>query len=51
MNKRMNDPHRSVQDKTSTNLTEFLHQFEAVDSGHGASRQECLTHDTKKALV
>ena len=28
-----------------------MQQFETVDSGHGASRKECLTHDTKKALV
>ena len=49
--KHLNDPNQSVQDKQSINLNNFLQQFETVDSGHGASRKECLTHDTKKALV
>jgi len=48
---RLNDPHRAVQVSTSTSLDEFADQFEAAKSGHGASRIECMTHDTKKAMV
>lgn len=47
---RMKDHHRSVESQ-QCNLENFLHQFELASSGHGATRQECLTHDTKKALV
>ena len=42
---------RSVQNKQCTNLNTFLWQFKTVDFGHGASWKECLTHETKKALV
>ena len=49
--KRLKDPHRAVQDKTSTNLTSMLDTFKEAPSGHGISRVQCLTHDTKKALV
>jgi len=48
---RLNDPHRRVQDLSSTNLTTLLDQFKKSASGHGASREKCVTHDTKKALV
>ena len=48
---RMNDPHRAVQDPESSNLQTFLAVFQGAASGHGASRIQCLTHDTKKALV
>ena len=48
---RMNDPHRAVQDVESTNLQTFVTLFQEATSGHGASRIQCLTHDTKKALV
>ena len=42
---------RSVQNKQCTNLNTFLWQFKTVEFGHGASWKECLTHETKKALV
>ena len=48
---RLSDPHRAVQEPGSTNLTTFLRLFQEADSGHGATRIQCLTHDTKKALV
>ena len=48
---RLNDPHRAVQVPISTNLQPFLTMFQKAVSGHGASRIQCLTHDTKKALV
>ena len=48
---RLNDPHRAVQMPDSTNLQTFLTMFQQAASGHGASRIQCLTHDTKKALV
>lgn len=48
---RMNDPHRAVQDCKSTNLQDFLKLFQEAKSGHGVGRVQCLTHDTKKALV
>lgn len=48
---RMNDPHRAVQGPQSTNLKTYLTLFQGAASGHGASRVQCLTHDTKKALV
>ena len=48
---RLKDPNRAVQEATSTNLEEFADFFQASSSGHGSSRIQCLTHDTKKALV
>ena len=51
---RLNDPHRHVQDLTSTNLSVLsdYHQiFQRAHSGHGKGREHCVTHDTKKALV
>ena len=48
---RLNDPHRHVQDHTSTNLSEYHRIFKSAPSGHGKNREECVTHDTKKALV
>ena len=48
---RLNDPHRHVQDHTSTNLSEYHRIFKSAPSGHGKNRKECVTHDTKKALV
>ena len=48
---RMKDPHRAVQGPQSTNLQSFLAIFQEAASGHGPSRIQCLTHDTKKALV
>ena len=50
-NRRLNDPHRAVQEPGSTSLDTFLGFFQEADSGHGATRIQCLTHDTKKALV
>jgi len=50
-NVRLNDPNRHVQDKRSTNLGIFLKKFKKAESGHGVKRVQCLTHDTKKALV
>ena len=48
---RMRDPWRSTQDKTSTSLQYFADMFQALDSGHGPTRVQCLTHDTKRALM
>ena len=48
---RLNDPNRAVQDKNSSSLDKFLQIFTQSESGQGASRIKCLTHDTKKALV
>ena len=48
---RLNDPHRHVQDHTSTNLSEYHRIFQRAPSGHGKGRKECVTHDTKKALA
>jgi hypothetical protein len=50
-NQRLNDPHRAVQEPGSTSLNTFLRIFQDAHSGHGATRIQCLTHDTKKALV
>ncbi|KAF2346447.1 hypothetical protein FHG87_022797 [Trinorchestia longiramus] len=47
----MNDPYRAVQDPLSTNLQTFQTIFQEAASGHGASRIQCLTRDTKKTLV
>ncbi|XP_070196711.1 uncharacterized protein [Littorina saxatilis] len=49
--RRLNDPHRAVQEPGSTSLDTFLGVFQGADSRHGATRIQCLTHDTKKALV
>ena len=51
LDKRLNDPYRAVQDSQSTNLQTFLIIFQEAASGHGSQRIQCLTHDTKKALV
>ena len=51
-----------VQNKNSNNLFSsnnffffflklFLEQFKCMKSGHGPKHVECVTHDTKKALV
>lgn len=48
---RLNDPHRHVQDHTSTNLSDYHQIFQRAPSGHGKGREQCVTHDTKKALV
>lgn len=48
---RLNDPHHSVQEKDSTSLDTFVSLFQQAESGQGASRVKCLTHDTKKALI
>lgn len=48
---RLKDPYRAVQASGSSSLTTFLRIFQGAESGHGASRIQCLTHDTKKALV
>ena len=47
----MRDPNRSVQKTDSRSLERFLKLFKETDSGHGPKRVQCLTHDTKKALV
>ncbi|RUS75869.1 hypothetical protein EGW08_016358 [Elysia chlorotica] len=48
---RLKDPHRAVQDSSSTSLDVYATHFEQADSGHGKTRVQCLTHNTKKALV
>ncbi|RUS81174.1 hypothetical protein EGW08_011039 [Elysia chlorotica] len=48
---RLKDPHRAVQDSSSTSLGVYATHFGQDDSGHGKTRVQCLTHDTKKALV
>ena len=48
---KLNDPHRRVQDNTSTNLSDYHQIFQQAPSGYGKGRQRCVTHDTKKALV
>ena len=47
---RLNDPHRHVQDLTSTNLPDYHQIFQRAPSGHRKGRENCVTHDTKKAL-
>ncbi|XP_070180345.1 uncharacterized protein, partial [Littorina saxatilis] len=49
--KRLKDPHRAVQESSSSSLDTFIDIFQEADSGHGSCRIQCLTHDTKKALV
>ena len=48
---RLNDPLRLVQDHTSTNLYDYHRIFQKAPSRHGRVREQCVTHDTKKALV
>ena len=49
---RMNDPSRAVQQQNSISLLQsFVDSFKNIKSGYGPTRRECLTHDTKKALV
>ena len=48
---RMKDPHRAAQVLSSDSLDMYAKKFEEAMSGQGLSRKECLTHDTKKALV
>ena len=48
---RFNDPHRAVQVKGTPLLSHFLEVFTNAASGQGQTRVQCLTHDTKKALV
>ena len=50
-NLRFNDPDRSVQTKSSTNLQRFVDFFKKCKSGQGSSRVISLTNDTKRALV
>jgi len=50
-NHRFNDPYRAVQDSQSTTLQPFLEIFQNAASAYGTNRKECLTHDTKNALV
>ena len=49
--RRFKDPYRAVQDEASTNLVTFLNKFEGAESGNGSNRIQCLTHDTKRALI
>lgn len=49
--KRLNDVDRAVQTQESTSLSTLLKIFQEAKSGHGASRVQCLTHDTQRALV
>lgn len=51
LDKRMKDPHRAIQESCSSSLDTFLEIFQEANSGHGPTRIQCLTHDTKKALV
>jgi hypothetical protein len=48
-----NDCHRAVQTPSSASATlqMFAKVFKGSNSGHGATRCQCLIHDTKKALV
>ena len=48
---RLKDSYRAVQDEASTNLVTFLNKFEGAESGNGSYRIQCLTHDTKLALI
>lgn len=48
---RMRDLNRSVQEEHSSSLQPFLELFLESESGHGPKRVQCLTHDTKRALV
>jgi len=48
---RLRDPSRSVQEENSQNLQSFLDRFKGMSSGHGPKRVQCLTHDTKRALL
>ena len=48
---RLNDPHRHVQDYTSTNLSHNHCILQRAPSGHGKGREQCVTYDTKRALV
>lgn len=45
------NPYQAVQDKNSTTLQSFLEKFHAANSAHGQKRIQCLTHDTKRALI
>ena len=36
---RLNDPHRRVQDHTSTNLSDYQRIFQRAPSGHGKGRK------------
>ena len=48
---RFNNPNKSAQYPSSTNLQKCLKIFESSNSGQGPTRKECLTHDTLKALM
>lgn len=48
---RLNDSHRRVQDLSSTDLETFHQKFQQAPSGHGKSRKQSMTHDTKRAMV
>ena len=39
---RMNDPHRHVQDLTSTSLSDYHQIFQRAPSGHGKGREHCV---------
>ena len=41
--RRLRDPYRSVQDKTSSTLQSMLKLFQQSESGHGPKRVACLT--------
>ena len=47
---RLNDPHRHVQDHTFINLFNYHRILQTAPSGHGKGREQCVTHDTKRAL-
>ena len=48
---RFNDPDRCVQYPGSVTLDNQLAIFKASKSGHGSKRVQCMTHDTRKALI
>ena len=48
---RLNDPHPHVQDHTSTNLFNYHRLLQRALSGQGKGREQCVTHDTKRALA
>ena len=51
LDQRFNDPSRAVQEKGTPLLHEYLQIFTNANAGQGNTRNQCLTHDTKKAIV
>ena len=47
----MRNIQRSIQEESSVTLSHHLELFSSSQSGHGKDRKQCLTHDTKRALI